>query len=87
MSTILEVDDTGTLRVPTTLLPVSQPHTRYIAIAKGKKIVISPEKEELPFWKRASKEEWLDSFNAWISSHSDGPGLPDEAVTRDSIYD
>lgn len=43
--------------------------------------------QELPFWARASREEWLQAFNEWMDSHDANlPPLPDEAYNRESFY-
>jgi hypothetical protein len=40
-----------------------------------------------PFYARATKEEWLQTFNAWLDSHDPNlPALPDEAYRRESFY-
>ena len=87
MNPIFEVDQTGSLHLPATVLPVKEPNTRYSASIQGEQLVLSPVEGNEPFWKRASTQEWLASFNAWMASHQNGPGLSDEAVTRDSFYD
>ena len=43
--------------------------------------------QELPFWARASREEWVKAFNEWMDSHDPNlPPLPDEAYSRESFY-
>ena len=85
--TVLEVNDAGGLTVPASLLPVATPHSRYVVLADGKQIILAPASEQEPFWKTASTEEWLASFNDWIARHHDGRGLSREAVSRESIYE
>jgi hypothetical protein len=87
MSTIVEVDESGTLRLPATILPQSAPHTRYVASKQGQQVVLSPAENSEPFWKRATPEERAADILRWAASHPDGPGLPDSAVSRDGIYD
>ena len=42
----------------------------------------------VPFWKTATPEKKrAAAFLNWAASHTDGVGLSDEAVSRDSIYD
>lgn len=50
---------------------------------------ISPQGEKKPFYETASKEEWLAEFRSWMDSHQDKdyPVLPDEAYSRESIYE
>jgi len=38
-------------------------------------------------WATASVEEQATAFEEWVAGLPKGPGLPDEAVNRDSIYD
>lgn len=91
MSTTLQSDEKGALHLPPSLLPTAEPLAMYRIQRNDSQVVIS--KAELnargdePFWKGASTEEWLKSFNTWIASQSDGPNLPDEATSRDSMYD
>lgn len=40
-----------------------------------------------PTWAKASPAERAAAFERWAASHSGGPGLPEEAVHRDSMYD
>jgi plasmid stability protein len=38
-------------------------------------------------WSTKTKEEWIESFNAWMDSHNPSlPPLTDEDVSRESIY-
>ncbi|MFN2456316.1 MAG: hypothetical protein ABR577_19130 [Pyrinomonadaceae bacterium] len=49
--------------------------------------LLSAAQEELPFWATATKEEWLQAFNAWMDSHDPTlPLLSDEAISRESMY-
>lgn len=86
MNTIVEVDETGTLRLPASILPESAPRTRYMASVHGGQILLTPNEGE-PFWKRATPEERAKDILAWARSHQSGPSLPDEAVGRDGIYE
>lgn len=38
-------------------------------------------------WERLSPEEKAADLKRWFESITGGPGLPDEAVGRDAIYD
>jgi hypothetical protein len=41
-----------------------------------------------PFWQRATSVERSREFRTWISQlHNNGLSLPDEAFSRDTIYD
>jgi hypothetical protein len=87
MSTILEVDETGTLHLPARILPQAAPHTRYIASAHGQQVILAPADLQKAFWQTASPEERAADILKWAASHSSGPNLPDSAVSRDGIYD
>ena len=87
MSTILEVDESGTLHLPANILPKSAPHTRYVASAHGQQLILAPADGKEAFWETATPEERAIDILHWAASHADGPGLPDEAVGRDGIYD
>lgn len=41
------------------------------------------------FSETATTEEWLAEFHKWIDSHKDKdyPALPDEAYSRETIYE
>ena len=39
------------------------------------------------FWATTSPEERAAVFRRWATSHEGGPNLPDEALSRESIYD
>ncbi len=40
-----------------------------------------------PAWQGLSTEERLKDLRAWMDRFTDGPGLPDEALRRENIYD
>jgi hypothetical protein len=86
MSWIVEVDEEGTLRLGPETLGTVKPHTRYIVDAVGNTLVLRPV-ESQPFWESATPEERAEAFREWAASHVSGPGLPDEALRRENIYD
>ncbi len=44
--------------------------------------------EGRPFYETATPEEWSRAWRQWAAGHhSQSPGLSDEAVSRDSIYE
>jgi hypothetical protein len=49
MSSILEVDERGNLQLPADVLPISKPHTRYVASTNGYQVVLAPADSEKPF--------------------------------------
>lgn len=87
MSAIIEADENGTLQVPASLLPSAAPHARYRVEAEPSRIVLFPETSAQPFWESATPAQRAREFLRWANSHTDGIGLSDEAVSRDSIYD
>jgi hypothetical protein len=87
MSAILEVDERGNLQLPADVLPISKPHTRYVASVSGHQLVLAPADSEKPFWMTAAPGERTEDILRWAASHVDGPGLPDEATHRDGIYE
>jgi len=87
MSTILEVDESGTLHLPGRILPQAAPHTRYVASTHGGQLILSPANAVESFWETASPEERAADILKWAARHKDGPNLPDEAVGRDGIYE
>jgi hypothetical protein len=87
METIVEVKDDGTIVVPAEALPTATPHTRYRVMPTAGGILLTQEEEPLPFWATATPEERAEAFIKWAQSHTDGPGLPDEALRRENMYD
>lgn len=87
MTTIIEVDEHGSLHLPAALLPEAAPHTRYRASQQGQQVLLAPMDAPEPFWKTATPEKRAAAFLDWAASHTNGVGLSDEAVSRDSIYD
>jgi hypothetical protein len=46
------------------------------------------EEERKPFHETATPEEWMKAFREWAESHKrNSKPLPDEAISRDSIYE
>jgi hypothetical protein len=88
MATVLESDETGSLTVPISALLKTPPRAEYTAQVQGNLLVIEPIiKGTQPFWKTASPQERAADILKWSLQNQDGPGLPDSAVGRDSIYE
>lgn len=88
MAKILEVDDNGELIVPKDVLGSARPHTKYAVDTNGSLIVLHALDNQKPFWSTAGADEWIASFQSWIAqARPPAPILPDEALTRESIYD
>jgi len=82
----LEVDDRGCLSVPPDMLGPADPHRRYRAETYGDVLLLRPEAPE-PFWARATSEERVAAFRAWVATHQGGPALPGDALRRVNLYD
>jgi hypothetical protein len=87
MSMIVELDENGELHLPPTMLPGATPHARYQVEVRERQVVISPENGGEFFWQKANPRERAADILQWAASHRHGPGLPDEAVNRENIYD
>ena len=88
MSRILEVNDEGELTLPSDVLGLARPHTKYEVDANGVLVVLHAIGNQEPFWYVASSEEWIESFHLWMNQpRPPAPSLPDEAFGRESIYD
>lgn len=86
MPYVVEVNDQGALPVPPELQGVVRPHSRYVLEIQGDVLVLRPE-ERPPFWAAATPEQRKSAFLEWVKRHPAGPGLPDEALRRESLYD
>ncbi len=86
MAYIVEADDKGALIVPPELRDVVRPHSRYMIEVQGEVLILRPQNGE-PFWATASNDQRKHAFQEWVATHDAGPGLPDEALHRDSIYE
>ncbi|MDB9526274.1 hypothetical protein PN498_09780 [Oscillatoria sp. CS-180] len=84
---ILEIDSQGELRVPAEVLrQLSFTHQYRLEIREGA-LILKPVREQ-PFWEVATPEERADRWLTWAEQpRPQGVGLPDEALTRDAIYD
>jgi len=86
MGHLLEVDEHGSLTVPSEVLGSVRPHSRYRAEVHGELLVLRPERGQ-PFWLRATPEERVAAFRAWDARHREGPGLSGEALRRENLYE
>jgi hypothetical protein len=87
MKAVVELDDNGELRLPATMFPGAAPRARYRVEVQENQVVLWPENGGALFWQKANPQERAADILQWAASHRDGPGLPDEAVTRESIYE
>lgn len=84
---ILEVSQQGGLQIPSEILPQIKPHTRYQVEIQGETLILRPQKEQ-PFWIVATPAQRVAKFRAWATQtqRPPTPALPDEALSRDTIY-
>jgi predicted transcriptional regulator len=58
------------------------------------KLALNAIEEKLPpdpmkrvLWNGMTVEEWIRETRAWVESRPPGPSLPDEAFSRESMYE
>ncbi len=86
MSQIVESNEEGALYLPSEMLG-SAAHARYTLERNGETIVLRPLPKRPESWISSTPEERAASFRQWAMSHVGGPNLPDEALSREHIYD
>jgi hypothetical protein len=64
-----------------------KPHTRFVVEMQNGTLILRPETKAQPFWATATPEERAQDLRRWVASHTEGPGLSDEALSRESIYE
>jgi hypothetical protein len=81
----VETDENGELRLTKEQLGNAQSHTRFRVRVEAQ----PPEPQWGPRWAKMRPEERLEDFDAWMHRLEErgGPGLPLEAISRDTIYD
>lgn len=84
--TILETDTEGALRLTREQLGDVGAHARFVVEREGDKIVLRPA-GGASRWDSSTPEERAEEFRRWALSHRGSPGLSDEAISRESIYD
>ena len=87
MSHIVEVSDEGTIHLPSDVLEQVKPHTRFAVEVHNGIVVLHSTDTEKPFWATATPKERAEDLRQWVANHKGGPGLSDEAVSRESMYD
>jgi hypothetical protein len=87
MSHIVEVTEEGAIQLPPEMLEKVKPHTRFVVEMQNGTLILRPETKAQPFWATATPEERAQDLRRWVESHKDGPNLPLEAVSRETIYD
>lgn len=90
---IVELNPDGGVRFPAEVLEAVKPHTHFIIKMQAGALVLYPtnsgetDTSAQPLWATATPQEQAASFRQWASSFTKGPGLPDEALRRESMYD
>ncbi len=87
MNQVVEVNEEGILSLPAEVLEKVKPHKRFVVEINNGALILRPEAKAQPFWATATPEEWAKSLREWVASHKEGPGLPLEALSRETIYD
>lgn len=87
MSHIVEINEEGVLTLPAEVLEQVKPYKRFMVEVHNGTLVLQPESKPLPFWATATPEERAEDLRQWVASHKGGPGLPDEALSRETMYD
>jgi hypothetical protein len=87
MSHTVRDSDEGAIRSPAEVLAQIKPHTRFSVEAHDGTVILRPEGQKKLFWVTATPKEWVKDFRQRVASYKGGPGLPDEAVSRESIYE
>jgi hypothetical protein len=80
---ILKVNEHGDLYLPSKVLGEVEPGTPYTVEVQGEVLILRPQRSDL-----LSPEEKAAQWRKWAASHSSkSPGLPDEALRRENIYE
>jgi len=86
MSQIVELNEEGALYLTAQQLGNIGEHKRYVLELEGDTIVLRPAPGST-HWDSTSPKNRAIEFRKWALSHSNGPGLSDDALSRESIYD
>ena len=87
ISQIIEVNEEGGLYLPPEVLGNTEPHTRYALQAQNGTLMLTRLEQEQPFWATATPEERAKAFREWALNHKGGPGLSDEMLRRENMYE
>jgi hypothetical protein len=84
----LEISEQGGLQIPSEMLPSGQTYSRYQLENEGETLILRPQKSEA-FWMTASPAQRAARFRDWATQAKRpvAPPLPDEALSRESLYD
>ncbi|PSO61979.1 MAG: hypothetical protein BRC49_09855 [Cyanobacteria bacterium SW_10_48_33] len=87
MKPIIEVNEDGTLSLPTEILEAIAPNRRFVVEVKDKTLILYPESQSQPFWVTATPQKRAERWRQWVQSHKDDPNLSEEALRRENMYD
>lgn len=100
MKPIVEKDDSGNIVIPPEAAGPAKPHTRYEVEQDGNALRLVPVEEprrlsveELQaeakrYWAETTPEQRASDFLEWVRNlQPKAPHLPDEALSRESLYD
>jgi hypothetical protein len=77
MSTILEADETGALRLPSSLLPHPGPHRLYRVAAEGGHVVVAEAEPTPPKAATAPRRAWIERLRQVRERNATGKqGMP-----------
>ena len=81
MSTILEADETGALRLPSSLLPHPGPHRLYRVAADGGQVVVAEAEPVPPKIAAEPRREWIERLRQTRERNATGrQGTPLQQV-------
>jgi hypothetical protein len=85
---ILEISQHGDLQIPSELLPQGKLYRRYHLEIDGETLILRPQKSD-SFWATATPAQRAVRFRQWAAEAKRpiAPPLPDEALSRETIYD
>jgi|FLYL01.1.fsa_nt_gi hypothetical protein len=86
---VLKTDEKGELHIPRDLLGNTAPGTQLRLRIEAEDVTKEPRPRWGPRWAKMTREERLKDFQELLQRFSDAksPGLPLEAISRDTIYD
>ena len=87
MNQIVEINEDGMLPLPAEVLEQVKPNRCFVIEVTDGTVILRPEPGARPLWATATPEERAKEIRQWVARHKGGPGLPLEALSRESMYD
>ncbi len=88
MAKMIQATDDGEFYLPRDVVGDVEPHSRYVVEREGDTFVIRPMTEAERYWAETTPEQRAKDFLDWMDEPTPPvPDLPDEAFSRESIYD